>query len=188
MIKATKHDSCGIWTHAACASGTWVHPLRPLGQTVTDNMTLSLCDHLFQTSHCLLPLVWLACLFSCLFCFRVVCFVLFRFVSFCFVLFVCLFVCGLRRRRRRRLLGKVQTAEVLQARQTERETKQATCQQILPATSRSENLKSETKGAIKRWKIPIKNLRWFRNFRTIGMSLPLLSLSPLLFRIWFELI
>ena len=27
-------DSCGIWTHAACASGTWVHPLRPLGQTV----------------------------------------------------------------------------------------------------------------------------------------------------------
>ena len=28
-------DSCGIWTHAACASGTWVHPLRPLGQTVS---------------------------------------------------------------------------------------------------------------------------------------------------------
>ena len=25
-------DTCGIWTHAACASGTWVHPLRPLGQ------------------------------------------------------------------------------------------------------------------------------------------------------------
>ena len=85
--------------------------------------------------------VFVSVLFSCR---------LFRFVSFCFVLFVCLFVCGLRRRRRRRLLGKVQTAEVLQARQTERETKQATCQQILPATSRSENLYSETKGAIKR--------------------------------------
>ena len=32
---ANKNDSCGIWTHAVYTSGTWVHPLRPLGQTVT---------------------------------------------------------------------------------------------------------------------------------------------------------
>ena len=31
---ANKNDSCGIWTHAVYTSGTWVHPLRPLGQTV----------------------------------------------------------------------------------------------------------------------------------------------------------
>ena len=28
------YDTCGIWTHAVCTSGTWVHPLRPLGQSV----------------------------------------------------------------------------------------------------------------------------------------------------------
>ena len=31
---ANKNDSCGIWTHAVYTSGTWVHPLKPLGQTV----------------------------------------------------------------------------------------------------------------------------------------------------------
>ena len=31
---ANKIDSCGIWTHAVYTSGTWVHPLRPLRQTV----------------------------------------------------------------------------------------------------------------------------------------------------------
>ena len=35
------HDSCEIWTHTARASGTWVHPLRPLGQTVLPMIVLS---------------------------------------------------------------------------------------------------------------------------------------------------
>ena len=33
-----KNNTCGIWTHAARASGTWVHPRRPLGQSVLTNM------------------------------------------------------------------------------------------------------------------------------------------------------
>ena len=28
------YDTCGIWAHAVRSSGTWVHPLRPLGQSV----------------------------------------------------------------------------------------------------------------------------------------------------------
>ena len=31
---ANKNDSCGVWAHAVYTSGTWVHPLRPLAQTV----------------------------------------------------------------------------------------------------------------------------------------------------------
>ena len=101
MIKATKHDSCGIWTHAARASGTWVHPLRPFGQTVNENMTLSLRD-LFDLNISLFVASCSRRWFGSPVCFRVCfvfvssvsfCFVLFHFVSFCFVLFVCLFVC-----------------------------------------------------------------------------------------------
>ena len=34
-------DSCQIWTHEVCTSGTWVHPLRPLGQTVLEGLVNS---------------------------------------------------------------------------------------------------------------------------------------------------
>ena len=33
-----------IWTHASCASGTWGHPLRPFGQTVSGTKWRSNCD------------------------------------------------------------------------------------------------------------------------------------------------
>ena len=33
MPRASSSDNCGIWTHEVCTS-IWVHPFRPLGQTV----------------------------------------------------------------------------------------------------------------------------------------------------------